>query len=307
MPRANKPRSGSLQFWPRKRTHRRAPRIGTYATAKDVKLTAFAGYKVGMTHVMAIETNKNSHMKGDEIAIPVTIIECPPIKVSSVRLYKKSANRIVLVKETTKLTDIKPEEYVDLRLNVVMQPSLTGIGKKDGETIEMSIGGKTVSDKLNFAKEHIGKEISFESVFAEGELVDVKSFTKGKGFQGPMARFGIGRRQHKSEKAIKNPGSLGPWNAQGKIMWRVPHAGKTGYAQRTEYNKQILKFTEGKDVNPKGGMISYGTVKTKAILIKGSISGARKRLVLMQKAIRQKKQKSLPTIETINTSEKQGR
>jgi len=48
-------------------------------------------------------------------------------------------------------------------------------------------------------------------------MVDSKTFTKGKGFQGPVKRFGISLRSHKSEKVIRGPGSLGPWKGQTKL------------------------------------------------------------------------------------------
>ena len=135
----------------------------------------------------------------------------------------------------------------------------------------------------------------------------MKAVTRGKGFQGPVKRFGISIRQHKSEKSIRNPGSLGPWCGQGHIMWRVAHAGKMGYHLRTEYNKQILKFiTDPKEVFFKGGIINYGNAKNPVILIKGSVAGPKKRLIIFQKASRAKKQPQLPIIQNISLEEKQG-
>ena len=64
MPNTRKPRSGSLQFWPRKRSKRAYPRIRARPEANEPGLQGFAGYKVGMTHVLAIETRKHSHKKG---------------------------------------------------------------------------------------------------------------------------------------------------------------------------------------------------------------------------------------------------
>ena len=311
MPSTRKPRSGSLQFWPRKRSKRKVARTRTFPVSKEPKLTGFAGFKVGMRHLQGIETNKFSHKKGEEISIPVTIIECPPLKIAALKLYKKEntclnlkkeiflsndknlAKRILLPKKQQSLDKIDFNEYDDVRVLVYTQPQLTNIGKKKPNLFELGLGG-SVEDKVNYVKENLGKDIIVESIFQEGEVVDIKTFTKGKGFQGPIRRFGIALRQHKSEKSIRNPGSLGPWCGQGHIMWKVAHAGKMGRHQRTEYNKQIITI---KKPDTEKNMLKYGNVKNQIIMIKGSVAGSRKSLVVFQKPIRQKKQPILPTVE----------
>ncbi len=325
MATVRKPRAGSMQYWPRKRAKRAYARI-RHSPQKEKGLVAFAGYKVGMTHILAIETSKFSHRKGEEISIPVTIVECPPIKIASVRFYKKEGSALKLKKEifTHKnekelakkihlpkkhsehsLDKIKPEEYDTLRVTVFTQPKLTNLGKKKPELFEMSLGGE-IADKFHYVKEHIEKDIYLETVFKEGEIVDLKAVTKGKGFQGPIKRFGISLRQSKSEKSIRNPGSLGPWKGQGHIMYRVAHAGKMGFHQRTEFNKQIMKIISNpKEITPKGGIVKYGILKNPCVLVKGSVGGAAKRMIILQKAARSKP-KELPTIQEINVSEKQG-
>jgi large subunit ribosomal protein L3 len=167
--------------------------------------------------------------------------------------------------------------------------------------------GGNITDKFNYVKENAEKEIYLTSVFKEGEFVDLKSVTKGKGFQGPVKRFGISLRQSKSEKSIRNPGSLGPWKAQGHIMYRVAHAGKMGFHLRTEMNKQILKIiNDPKEVTPSGGFLRYGSIKSPCILIKGSVGGSKKRLIVLQKPMRKHKTSEAPTIQEISTASKQG-
>ncbi|MCX6707831.1 MAG: 50S ribosomal protein L3 [Candidatus Woesearchaeota archaeon] len=90
MPRTRHSRSGSMQFWPRKRARRQYPRVRCWANKKEAVILGFAGYKVGMTHIMHLDNRKNSKTKGQEISSPVTIVECPPIKIISVRFYKDS-------------------------------------------------------------------------------------------------------------------------------------------------------------------------------------------------------------------------
>ena len=56
MGRAHKPKCGSRQFQPKCRAKRPFPRIHNWAQKSDLKLLGFAGYKAGMTHVMATDT-----------------------------------------------------------------------------------------------------------------------------------------------------------------------------------------------------------------------------------------------------------
>ncbi|MEM2131009.1 MAG: 50S ribosomal protein L3 [Candidatus Woesearchaeota archaeon] len=327
MPTVRQPRSGSMQYWPRKRAKRQYPRIRKFPTSNEKGLLTFAAYKVGMTHIIGIETNKNSHYKGEETSIPVTILECPPMKIAGIRLYKKIGNvlkaskdlllssdknlarKLKLPKEidVKKIDSIDINSYSDIRAVIYTQPSKTSIGKKKPELFEVSLGG-TLQDKFNFIKENINKELSINTFFKEGDLIDLKAVTKGKGFQGPVKRFGISIRPPKSEKAIRNPASLGPWCGQGHIMYRVAHAGKMGYHLRTEHNKQILKIINNpNEINPVGGFLSYGKLNSTIILMKGSVPGPRKRIIVLQKPIRKFKTKSLPTILEIDRSSKQGK
>src|SRR3989344_5929158 len=90
MGQPHKPRRGSLQFWPRKRSRHSLVRVRSWAKAADVKPLAFIAYKAGMTHVMATDNRAKSMTKGETIALPVSIIECPPMTVAGVVFYKKS-------------------------------------------------------------------------------------------------------------------------------------------------------------------------------------------------------------------------
>ena len=322
MPRTRHPRAGSLQFWPRVRSKYSYPRIRNWVTSKEAKLLGFAGYKVGMTHLMINDNKQHSMTKGMEIFCPVTVIECPPIKTASIKFYKNTKDGQKIVSELfadnldkefeNKLTKQKKkgkesESYDFLRMLCYMQPKLTNIGKKTPETFEIAIGG-TKEQQIVYAKEKLGKEIKIDEVFKEGQQFDVHSISIGKGFQGPMKRFGIQLRHHKSEKSRRNPGTLGSWRAQGQIMWRVAHAGKMGYHLRTEYNKHLVKIgSKPEEINVKGGFLNYGVVKNQYVLVKGSITGTSKRLVRFTNTIRQTKQLEAPQITYTSLESKQGR
>ncbi|MEK6837572.1 MAG: 50S ribosomal protein L3, partial [Nanoarchaeota archaeon] len=99
MPKAKHPRRGSLQFWPRKRAARSYPRIRNHIIPSEGRLSGFAGYKAGMTHLMVVDNRPNAMTKGEVVAVPVTVIECPPLRVASTRLYTNSPNGLKLSKE----------------------------------------------------------------------------------------------------------------------------------------------------------------------------------------------------------------
>lgn len=309
-----------MQYWPRRRATRIYARVRSWISdVKDIKMLGFAGYKVGMTHLIVTDNRKKSTTANTEIAVPVTIIECPPLKVLSVRFYKKYpyglsvssevlaekldkelGRKIKLPKKTKKVEDVK--DFDQVRLLVHTQPKLASLGKKKPEIFEIGISGSK-EEAINFAKEQLGKEISVADVFKEGEQVDIHAITKGKGFQGPVKRFGIKRRFHKSEKGVRGPGSLGGWRSQAQVMPRVPHAGQTGMFQRTELNKHILKISEKpEEINPKGGFVRYGMVKNSYMLLKGSVAGPAKRIIRFNHAQRSNHliPKEAPPIEYIS-------
>lgn len=289
MGRIRNPRRGTIQFWPRKRAKRIYARVRYWKQSNDVKPLGFAGYKTGMTHIMLVDNGKNSPTKGEVISHAVTIVECPPIKVAGIRVYrnKKAVTDILaqnLDKEAGRKLNIpkkkneseldKFEKATDVRLIVQTQPKLTTIGKKKPEIFEIALGG-SINDKIKFAKDILGKELNIKDVFKEGNHVDIHAITKGKGFQGPVKRFGVMLRQHKAEKTKRGPASLGPWHPHHG-NFSVPHAGQMGYHQRLEHNKWILKIAEPNEVNSKAGFGRYGIVKNSALLIKGSVAGAAK-------------------------------
>jgi len=322
MPRTRSPRSGSMQFWPRVRAKRAYARIKAFSKEKEAKLLGFGGYKVGMTHVLVEDNRKQSVTKGEDIFSPVTIIECPPMRIYSIRFYKNEQlktefvnqklnkeldRKVIISKKKSDMNNIKKEDYDDLKAVIYTQPSLTGMKKKP-EIFEVAIGG-SFDDKFNFVKNNMDKEIRLEDVFQEGQQIDIHAVTKGKGFQGPVKRFGVSIRQAKSEKTKRGPGSLGGWQGQGHFMYRVAHAGQMGYHQRVDYNKQILRTSNKiEEINPKDGFIRYGNVKNTYMIVKGSVIGHKKRLIIFTKALRPNKKipTDAPTISFLSLKSKQG-
>lgn len=335
MARHHQPRKGSVAFSPRKRAAKETPRIKSWPKADETQLLALAGYKVGMTHVMMLDNTKNSPTEGMEISTPVTILEVPPLVVMGIRAYEETsrglnviteiiaddldeelARKISLPKDYDKDAAIKKiteslEHAVDIRVLLHTNPKVTSVPKKKPDIFECGLGGKTSEEKLNFALDLLGQEVSAKDIFADGEFVDSIAVTKGKGFQGPVKRWGIRIQYGKAARSSKarHVGSIGPWTPN-RTMWTVPQAGQMGYHKRTEFNKKILKIGEASevdDINPKGGFIKYGLVKNDYIMVKGSVPGPSKRLIILRKAMRPHgKTNEVPEISYISTKSKQG-
>lgn len=314
-----RPRRGSLAFYPRKRAKRIYPKIIGRAISDKIKPLEFSGYKAGMTSVTTIDTRKTSTTKGEEIRIPATIIECPPIKIIGIRFYtstpygtkvltdvldvnlkkdKEIARKLKVGEYRTSEKLSYAEKHLDKVQNISLivrtQPKTTGLNKKKPEIFEIDIGGNDVKEKLNFAKENFGKEVKITDVFKEGEYVDIIAITKGKGTQGVVKRFGVKIQTRKDMKHHRQIGTLGS-QSPGRVRWTVPRAGQLGFFQRTEYNKRILKIgQDAKEITPSGGITNYGIIKNNYILLEGSIPGPRKRLVMLRAAVRPPKVQFLP-------------
>lgn len=318
MPRIHRPRKGTLQYWPRKRARRIYPKIRSWASLNDQKLLGFAGYKAGMTHIIAIDNSKST-TKNLPISIPVTIIECPPLKSFSLRFYKNTDHGLKIISEVfaknldkellrkiklSKKQHSYPENFDKITLVVYTQPKLTTIGKKKPEIFELALG----NNNLDYAKQLLEKEIKITDVFKEGQLVDVHSVTKGYGYQGTIKRYGLKIKQHKSEKHKRAAGNLGPWTPS-HVKFSVPQPGQLGLHTRTEYNKWMIKISNDlAEINQAGGILSYGLIKNDYILLKGSVPGAVKRLIRLSEPLRpnSKTPTQVPQIKKISISSKQG-
>ena len=310
MANVRRPRHGTKQYWPRKKAKRPYTLIKSWPDTAETKFLGFAGYKAGMTHIILKDSRPHSDTKGETISWPVTVLECPPLKLFSIKLYKKTAygTKTIIEAQNPKLDkelkrrisatknqkinigdlEKKIPDATELMVKVYTQPKKTGLGKKKPELFEMAIGGVNLKLKLDYAKQFLDKEISINEVIKPGTKVDIHAVTKGKGFQGSVKRWGVNLRQHKSEK--KRRGVTLGTTSPGKIRWGMLSPGKMGYEKRTEYNKDVIKIdTRPENINPSGGFKHYGLIKNDYILIKGSIPGSTKRLIRFIDPIRKTK------------------
>uniref|UniRef100_A0A2N9IMX0 60S ribosomal protein L3 n=1 Tax=Fagus sylvatica TaxID=28930 RepID=A0A2N9IMX0_FAGSY len=87
------PRHGSLGFLPRKRAARHRGKVKAFPKddqTKPCRLTAFLGYKAGMTHIVREVEKPGSKLHKKETCEAVTIIETPPLVVVGVVGYVKT-------------------------------------------------------------------------------------------------------------------------------------------------------------------------------------------------------------------------
>ncbi len=335
MPKHNKPNRGSMAFSPRKRARSETPHVSSWAAVEgeEPKILGFAGYKVGMSHIMAVDYRKKSTTAGQEIRMPITIVEIPAMKVIGARGYIQDTYGLRTLTEAwekkidkdlertlpipkghnakaawKKMSDSDLEE---VRLLVHTQPRMvTGIPKKRPEIMEMAVGGGSVDAQVEFAKGMMGKEFTMSDFAEDGEMLDAIAVTTGYGFQGHVKRWGVKLLTHKNSKHRRMIGNLGPFSP-GYVVSTVPQAGQTGYHQRTEYNKRLLKVGDNPDeINPKGGFLNYGLIRGNYALLHGSLPGPSKRLIRFRKAVRFHGKKTdsivVPNITMISQESQQG-
>ncbi|KAJ5757871.1 uncharacterized protein N7511_006565 [Penicillium nucicola] len=121
--------------------------------------------------------------------------------------------------------------------------------------------------------------------FQEGQFVDARSNTKGKGFAGVMKRHGFGGqdRSHGVSLTHRSMGSSGPGQGGGSRVYPGKKmAGNMGNQQNTVQNLKILK------VDAENGIV----------VVSGAVSGPKGCVVRIQDAIK-KPWPEMPAAETV--------
>uniref|UniRef100_A0A1D1XCM9 Large ribosomal subunit protein uL3 n=1 Tax=Anthurium amnicola TaxID=1678845 RepID=A0A1D1XCM9_9ARAE len=296
------PRHGSLGFLPRKRARRHRGKVKSFPKddpKKPVHLTAFMGYKAGMTHIVRDLDRPNSKMHKKEIVEAVTIIETPPLKIVGVigyvetprglrtlttvwaghldeevkrRFYKNwyKSKKKAFTKYAKKYANEKKEvdkelERIKKYCQVVRVIAHTQIRKikirqKKAHLMEIQLNGGSIKDKVNWAYDHFEKEVDISSVFEQDEVIDIIGVTKGKGFEGVTHRWGTKKLPRKTHKGLRKVACIGAWHPS-RVMYSVPRAGQNGYHHRTEVNKKIYRI--GKDNEDNNASTEYDTTKKK--------------------------------------------
>lgn len=305
------PRRGSIAFRPRSRAKSLEARVRTWPQIAGEKntLLGFAGFKAGNIHVLTIDDREKTPNFGKQLMNAATVIVTPPVKIIGVRGYKKDnygqhvifdAYAKEIPKEMSRKVDIKQADDALAKAEAKVSgassvaaiasvaPNAIGIAQKKPFVFELGVSGKDAKAQFEYVKGILGKEIKASDILQAGQNVDVFGITRGKGIEGPVTRFGVKRKQHKSRKSVRAVGTLGPISP-AVVMYTVARQGQHGFHQRTEYNKRILIMSNTEkdgSVNPKGGFKHFGLVRGDYIVVRGSIPGVPKRLIKMRHPIR---------------------
>ncbi|CAO3658019.1 unnamed protein product [Umbelopsis vinacea] len=290
------PRHGHLGFLPRKRCASHRGRVKSFPKddqTKPVHLTAFMGYKAGMTHVVRDLDRPGSKMNKKEIVEAVSIVETPPMVIVGVvgyvetprglrtlttvwaehlsdevrrRFYKNwyRSKKKAFTKYAKKYAEGSKEVTRELerikkycsvvRVIAHTQVRKAKVGQKKAHVMEIQVNGGNIAQKVDWAREHFEKEVDVTSLFEQDEMVDVIAVTKGKGFEGVTARWGTKKLPRKTHRGLRKVACIGAWHPS-RVMYSVARAGQDGYHHRTEINKKIYRV--GKAGDKKSGATEY--------------------------------------------------
>jgi large subunit ribosomal protein L3 len=206
---------------------------------------AIVGEKVGMTQVW----------DEDNRVVPVTVLRVRPCRVVQVKTPERdgySALRVTFgTRKASKLT--KP---------VAGQYSKAGVDP----------GVKLVELRLDDVSAYeVGQEIGVD-ILAQGELVDVTSVSKGKGFTGVMKRHGFSGlpASHGAHRVHRAPGSIGACATPARVFRGTRMAGRSGGQKTTTLNLSVVQADVERDL----------------LLVKGSVPGPNGGLVLVRDAVK---------------------
>lgn len=304
------------------------------------------GYKAGMTHIVRDADRPGSKIHKKEVVEPVTVLECPPMFVVGMvgyvetprglrtlttvwaqhlsteckrRFYKNwyRAKKKAFTKYAKKAAEnngafIQQElERIKKHCQVVRVLAHTQISKcrlrqKKAHIMEIQVNGGSMSDKVDFGFKLFEKRIPVDTVFDENEMIDVIAVTKGHGYTGVTARWGVRKLPRKTHKGLRKVACIGAWHPP-RVKWSVGRAGQSGYFHRTEINKKIyrigksVKGEEGqagedrtattefdltaKGITPMGGFPHYGEINEDWVMLKGCVPGVKKRVITLRKSL----------------------
>ncbi|HQY30152.1 MAG TPA: 50S ribosomal protein L3 [Thermomicrobiales bacterium] len=186
------------------------------------------------------------------VAVPVTVVECGPNVVTQIRTI-----------ETDGYEAVQLGFGISKRLNRPEQGHRKASGYMSDDLREVtasSLDGIEVG------------QVFKADLFTQGELIDVVGTSKGRGFQGGMKRHGFhgGPKTHGQSDRWRAPGSIGSSATPGRVMKGMKMAGHMGHARVTVQNLEVARIDMERNV----------------LLIKGSVPGPNKGLVIVRKAIK---------------------
>ena len=200
-------------------------------------LKALVGKKLGMTQLF--DANGN--------VVPVTVIEAGPCVVSQKKTMENDGYEAVQI------------GFGDMKASKVNKPMKGHFAKGD-------VAPKKVLREFRFndtAAYNVGDIIKAD-VFAEGDSVDVRGTSKGKGYAGVIKRWNFARLKetHGTGPVHRHGGSLGVIDP-ARIFKGKKMAGHLGNERVTVQNLSVVKVDAEKNIiavkgavpGPKGGIV----------------------------------------------------
>ena len=220
---------------------------------------AILATKVGMTQIF----------NADGVLVPVTVLQAGPCYVTQIKTVDNdgySAVQVGFVDKKEKVVNKDANGKKEIR-------NRHGVNKAEkGHFDKAGVSGKRFVREFKFdnAEEYNLADVIKADIFAEGDKIDATGTSKGKGYQGVIKRHGqhIGPKGHGSG-AHRIVGSMGPI-APNRIAPGKKLPGQMGHVTRTIQNLEVVA------VDPENNLL----------LIKGSVPGPKKGLVVVKTAIK---------------------
>lgn len=190
------------------------------------------GRKMGMTQIFDQEQG---------IAIPVTVVEVGPCTVTQIKTPSTDGYSAIQL------------GYREAKEKALTKPELGHLKKANAPNLR-HLKEYRVEDASSY---ELGQSVSAE-IFSEGQLVDIRGTSIGRGFAGNQKRHGFSRgpMSHGS-KNHRLPGSIGPGTTPGRVYPGKRMAGRMGGKTVTIRKLQVVRVDNERNF----------------ILVKGSIPG----------------------------------
>jgi len=211
------------------------------------------GKKIGMTRVYA----------ADGSAVPVTVLEIEPNRVTQVKSLEKDGYAAVQITVGARRAD---------RVGKGMAGHFSKAGVVPGRRLrEFRIEGS------EGAELKLGAEIKVD-IFKAGEHVDVEGVSIGKGFAGTVKRhhFGGGRGSHGASLVERAPGSIGQRQTPGRVFPGKRMAGHLGNVRRTNVNLEVVRVDVDRNL----------------LLVKGAVPGPKGHDVVVRPSVKMRGKKA---------------
>ena len=222
---------------------------------------AILAEKVGMTQIW----NDQGQL------IPVTVLAAGPCDVLQVKTVENDGYEAVQVgfgekKEKVVTKDGSGKKVI--RNAHGATKAEVGHVKKAGTTPKQFIKEFRFDNVADYT---VGESTITVDIFAEGDKVDVTARSNGKGYAGGLKRHGLksGPSGHGS-KYHRHAGSNGSATTPGRVMKGKKMPGHMGCEQVTVQNLEIVKVDAENSV----------------ILVKGSVPGPKKSLVVIKETVK---------------------